>query len=46
MIRISYQITYCLGELKMLSKYADVDTNELAKIQREYRSFLYTTNEM
>lgn len=37
MIRISYQITYCLGELKMLSKYADVDTNELAKIQREYR---------
>ena len=37
MIRISYQITYCLGELKMLSKYTDVDTDELARIQREYR---------
>lgn len=37
MIRISYQITYCLGELKMLSRYTDVDTDELARIQREYR---------
>ena len=37
LIHISYQITYCLGELKMLSKYTDVDTYELARIQREYR---------
>ena len=37
MIHISYQITYCLGELKMLSKYTDVDTDELSRLQREYR---------
>ena len=37
MIHISYQIIYCLGELKMLSKYTDVDTDELSRLQREYR---------
>jgi len=37
LIRLSYQITYCLGELKMLSKYTEVDVDELARIQREYR---------
>ena len=38
LIRHSYQITYCLGELKLLSKYsADVDTEELERIRREYR---------
>ena len=36
MIRLNYQIVYCLGELKMLSKYTDVDADELARIQREY----------
>ena len=36
MIRLSYQIVYCLGELKMLSKYTEVDAGELARIQREY----------
>ena len=37
LIRLSYQITYCLGELKMLSKYTKVDLDELARVQREYR---------
>ena len=37
LIRLSYQITYCLGELKMLSRYTDVDQDELNRIQREYR---------
>ena len=37
MIHVSYQITYCLGELKMLSKYTDVDMDALSRIQREYK---------
>lgn len=38
LIRHSYQITYCLGELKMLSKYTDcVDREELERIRKEYR---------
>ena len=37
MIHVSYQITYFLGELKMLSKYTDVDMDALAGIQREYK---------
>ncbi len=38
LIRYSYQITYCLGELKMLSKYTDrVDIEELERIRKEYR---------
>ena len=38
LIRHSYQITYCLGELKMLSKYTDkVETAELDRIRKEYR---------
>ena len=38
LIRYSYQITYCLGELKMLSKYTDrVDIEELEIIRKEYR---------
>ncbi len=37
LIRISYQIIFCLGELKMLSRYTDIDLNTLTCIQREYR---------
>ena len=37
MVHVSYQITYCLGELKMLSKYTDVDMDALSRIQREYK---------
>ena len=38
LIQYSYQITYCLGELKMLSKYTDrIDTDELVRIRKEYR---------
>ena len=38
LIHYSYQITYCIGELKMLSKYTDaVDRDEIARIHKEYR---------
>ena len=38
LIQHIYQITYCLGELKMLSKYTDcVDKDELERIGTEYR---------
>lgn len=38
MIRNSFQIVYCLGELQMLSKYTDsVDMEEVRKIRKEYR---------
>ncbi len=37
MIRIGCQITFCLGEIKMLSKYTEIDLDELIRIQREYR---------
>lgn len=36
LILYSYQISYCLGELKMLGRYADVDEAELRRIRREY----------
>ena len=37
LIQHSYQITYCLGELKMLSKYSDiVQQNELERIRKDY----------
>ena len=36
LIRISYQILFCLAELKMLGKYTDVDEAELARIRCEY----------
>ena len=36
LIRYSYQIVYCLGELKMLSKYMDLDAEEYERIRREY----------
>lgn len=37
LIQHSYQITYCLGELKMLSKYTDnVQQNELERIRKNY----------
>ena len=36
LIRCSYQIQYCLGELKMLSKYTDIDTRWLMKTAKEY----------
>ena len=36
LIRCSYQIRYCLGELKMLSKYTDIDTRWLMKTAKEY----------
>ena len=36
---LSYEIKYCLAELKMLSKYtAQVDLKEIGRIQREYRN--------
>ncbi len=36
---LSYEIKYCLAELKMLSKYTDqVDLKEIGRIQREYRN--------
>ena len=38
MIRNSFQIVYCLGELQMLSNYTDrVDMEEVRKIRKEYR---------
>ena len=38
LIQHSYQITYCLGELKMLSRYTDhVDVAELERVRKEYR---------
>ena len=38
LIQHSYQITYCLGELKMLSKYTEcLDRDELERIRKEYR---------
>jgi hypothetical protein len=38
LIRNSFQIIYCLGELQMLSKYTDrVDMEEVRKIRKEYR---------
>ena len=37
LIQHSYQITYCLGELKMLSKYTDnVQHVELKRIRKDY----------
>ncbi len=37
LIQHSYQITYCLGELKMLSKYTDnVQHDELKRIRKDY----------
>ena len=37
LIQCSYQITYCLGELKMLSRYTDnVQHDELEKIRKDY----------
>ena len=37
LIQHSYQITFCLGELKMLSKYTDsVDRDELERIRKDY----------
>ena len=36
LIRISYQILYCLAELKMVGKYVDVDEEELERIRRDY----------
>ena len=36
LIRISYQILFCLAELKVLGKYTDVDEAELARIRCEY----------
>lgn len=37
LIQHSYQITHCLGELKMLSKYTDsVEQNELERIRKDY----------
>lgn len=36
LVRISYQILYCLAELKMVGKYADVDQEELERIRRDY----------
>lgn len=37
LIQHSYQITYCLGELKMLSRYTDnVQHDELEKIRKDY----------
>lgn len=36
LIRISYQILYCLAELKMVGKYAETDEEELARIRRDY----------
>ena len=39
LINLSYEIRYCLAELKMLSKYTDqVDLKEIARVQREYRN--------
>lgn len=36
---ISYEIKYCLAELKMLSKYTDqVDLKDIVRIQRDYRN--------
>ena len=37
LVRLSWQITYCLGEMKMLGKYTEVDMDELMRIQREYK---------
>lgn len=38
MIRNSFQIVYCLGELQMLSTYTDrVDMEKVRKIRKEYR---------
>ena len=36
LIRISYQILFCLAELKMLGKYTDVDEAELEQIRCGY----------
>ena len=36
LIRCSYQILYCLAELKMIGRYAKVDEEELRRIQRDY----------
>ena len=37
LIKHSYQITYCLGELKMLSKYTDsLVKDELKRIRKDY----------
>ena len=37
LIWYSYQITYCLGELKMIGECTDVDLRELESIRKEYR---------
>ena len=36
LIRYSYQIQYCLAELKMLGKYTEIDEEELKAVQRDY----------
>ena len=36
LIRYSYQIQYCLAELKMLGKYTEIDEEELKAIRRDY----------
>ena len=38
LIRCSYQILYCLAELKMIGRYSDcgMDETELQRIRREY----------
>ncbi len=36
LIRCSYQILYCLAELKMIGRYTEVDREELRHIQIDY----------
>lgn len=36
LIRYSYQILYCLAELKMLSKYIDIGIPDLKQIRQDY----------
>ena len=36
LIKYSYQIQYCLAELKMLGKYTEIDEEELKAVRRDY----------